>query len=72
MGSTSPAYMEQALAEQFEEISTASYQYRSEIFDEVVTSSPVRTTWWSTREILKRVTSASGAEKTLFPGVHPR
>ena len=36
-GSSSPAYMEQALAELgFEEISTASYQYRSEIFDEVV------------------------------------
>ena len=36
-GSTSPAYMEAALAELgFEEISTASYQYRSEIFDEIV------------------------------------
>lgn len=36
-GSDAPAYMEEALAELgFDDISTASYQYRSEIFDEVV------------------------------------
>ena len=36
-GSDAPAYMENALASLgFEDISTASYQYRSEIFDEIV------------------------------------
>lgn len=36
-GSGSPAYMEHALAELgFEDISTASYRYRSEIFDEIL------------------------------------
>lgn len=66
-GSDSPAYMERALAELgFESVSTASYQYRSEILDEVVdllagTDDVVA---YSVAE--KRVTSSSGAEKTLY------
>ena len=66
-GSTSPAYMEQALAELgFEEISTASYQYRSEIFDEVVDFLTGSDDVVAYSVATKRVTSASGAEKTLF------
>ena len=66
-GSSSPAYMEQALAELgFEEISTASYQYRSEIFDEVVDFLTGSDDVVAYSVATKRVTSASGAEKTLF------
>ena len=66
-GSTSPAYMEQALAELgFEEISTASYQYRSEVFDEVVDFIIGTDDVVAYSVATKRVTSSSGAEKTLF------
>ena len=64
--SDSPAYMEEALAELgFEDISTASYQYRSEIFDEVVD-------FLGTDDVVaysvatKRVTADDGREKTLY------
>ena len=66
-GSTSPAYMEAALAELgFEEISTASYQYRSEIFDEIVDFFVGSDDVVAYSVASKHVTSASGAEKTLF------
>ena len=66
-GSSSPAYMEQALAELgFEEISTASYQYRSEIFDEVVDFITGTDDVVAYSVATKRVASAGGAEKTLY------
>ena len=66
-GSSSPAYMEAALAELgFEEISTASYQYRSEIFDEIVDFITGTDDVVAYSVATKRVTSADGAEKTLF------
>ena len=66
-GSDSPAYMEAALAELgFEEISTASYQYRSEIFDEVVDFITGTDDVVAYSVATKHVTSADGAEKTLF------
>ena len=66
-GSNAPAYMEQALAELgFEEISTASYQYRSEIFDEVVDFLTGTDDVVAYSVATKRVTSADGAEKTLY------
>ena len=66
-GSDSPAYMEAALAELgFEEISTASYQYRSEIIDEVVDFITGTDDVVAYSVATKHVTSADGAEKTLF------
>ena len=66
-GSDSPAYMEAALAELgFEEISTASYQYRSEIFDEIVDFVTGTDDVVAYSVASKRVTGADGAEKTLF------
>ena len=66
-GSDSPAYMEAALAELgFEQISTASYQYRSEIFDEIVDFITGTDDVVAYSVATKHVTSADGAEKTLF------
>ena len=66
-GSDSPAYMEAALAALgFEEISTASYQYRSEIFDEVVDLITGTDDVVAYSVAAKRVTGGGGAEKTLF------
>ncbi|MDM8270196.1 lipase family protein [Thermophilibacter provencensis] len=66
-GSNSPAYMEAALAALgFEEISTASYQYRSEIFDEIVDFIAGTDDVVAYSVATKHVTSADGAEKTLF------
>ena len=66
-GSDSPAYMEQALAELgFEEISTASYQYRSEVFDEVVDFIAGTDDVVAYSVATKRVISEGGAERTLF------
>lgn len=66
-GSETPAYMEQALAELgFEEVSTSSYSYRSEVYDEVVdalvgTDDVVAYTIAS-----KHVTDGEGNTKTLY------
>lgn len=66
-GSDSPAYMEAALAALgFEEISTASYQYRSEIFDEVVDLITGTDDVVAYSVAAKRVTGEGAAEKTLF------
>lgn len=66
-GSSSPAYMEQALAALgFEDISTASYRYRSEIFDEVVDFFAGTSDVVAYSVATKRVKSPDGAEKTLF------
>ena len=66
-GSNSPAYMDAALAELgFEEISTASYQYRSEIFDEIVDLLTGTDDVVAYSVATKRVTSEDGAQKTLF------
>lgn len=67
-GSGSPAYMEDALAALgFEDVSTASYQYRSEILDEVASffTNTMDVTAYSVAT--KRVTSSqTGATKTLL------
>lgn len=66
-GSDSPAYMEAALAALgFEEISTASYQYRSEIFDEIVDFITGTDDVVAYSVATKHVTGEDGAEKTLF------
>lgn len=66
-GSGSPAYMEAALAALgFEEISTASYQYRSEIFDELVDLVMGTDDVVAYSVATKRVTGESGREKTLY------
>ena len=66
-GSDSPAYMEAALAELgFEDISTASYQYRSEIFDEVVDFLAGTDDVVAYSVATKRVTADDGREKTLY------
>ena len=66
-GSNSPAYMEAALAALgFEEISTASYQYRSEIFDEIVDFITGTDDVVAYSVATKHVTGEDGAEKTLF------
>ena len=66
-GSDSPAYMEEALAELgFEDISTASYQYRSEIFDEVVDFLAGTDDVVAYSVATKRVTADDRREKTLY------
>ena len=66
-GSNAPAYMENALAALgFDEISTASYQYRSEIFDEIVDFFAGTDDVVAYSVATKRVVSASGDEKTLY------
>ena len=66
-GSDSPAYMEQALVELgFEKISTASYQYRSEVLDEVVDFFAGTDDVVAYSVASKRITGSDGREKTLF------
>lgn len=67
-GSGSPAYMEDALAQLgFTEVSTASYQYRSEIIDEIANFFTNTTDVTAYSIASKRVRSSeTGAEKTLL------
>ena len=66
-GSDSPAYMEDALAKLgFEEISTASYQYRSEVFDEIVDFIVGADDVVAYSVAKKYVTDEDGSEKTLY------
>ena len=66
-GSDAPAYMENALASLgFEDISTASYQYRSEIFDEIVDFLTGTDDVVAYSVATKRVVSEDGSEKTLY------
>ena len=66
-GSSSPAYMEEALAALgFQDISTASYQYRSEIFDEVVDFLAGTDDVVAYSVATKRVKNTDGAERTLY------
>ena len=66
-GSNSPAYMENALAQLgFEDISTASYQYRSEVFDEVVDFFVGSEDVVAYSVATKHVKGPDGREKTLF------
>ncbi|WP_455138565.1 lipase family protein [Thermophilibacter sp.] len=66
-GSGSPAYMEDALAQLgFEDVSTASYQYRSEILDEVVDLLVGDDDVVAYSVASKTVTSDDGREKTLL------
>lgn len=66
-GSNSPAYMEEALAALgFDDISTASYQYRSEIFDEVVDFITGTDDVVAYSVATKRITDADGNERTLY------
>ena len=67
-GSGAPAYMEDALAELgFEDVSTASYQYRSEVVDEVVNLLTNSTDVTAYTIASKQVTnSQTGQEKTLL------
>lgn len=66
-GSGSPAYMENALAALgFEEISTASYRYRSEMIDEIVDLFMGSDDVTAYSVATKRVTSEDGRTKTLY------
>lgn len=66
-GSTAPAYLEEALAALgFDDISTASYRYRSEIFDEVVDFITGTDDVVAYSVATKRVTGPNGQEKTLY------
>ncbi|MBM6687944.1 lipase family protein [Collinsella tanakaei] len=66
-GSSSPAYMEEALAALgFQDISTASYQYRSEVFDEIVDFFAGTDDVVAYSVATKRVRNTDGAEKTLY------
>ncbi len=66
-GSTAPAYMEEALAALgFQDISTSSYQYRSEIFDEIVDFLAGTDDVVAYSVATKRVKNTDGAEKTLY------
>ena len=66
-GSDAPAYMEEALAELgFDDISTASYQYRSEVFDEVVDFLTGTDDVVAYSVATKRITDADGNERTLY------
>lgn len=66
-GSDAPAYMEEALAELgFDDISTASYQYRSEVFDEVVDFLTGTDDVVAYSVATKRITNADGNERTLY------
>ena len=66
-GSGSPAYMEAALAELgFEDVSTASYRYRSEVLDEVVDLLAGTDDVVAYSVASKRVASSDGREKTLY------
>ena len=66
-GSNAPAYMENALASLgFETISTASYQYRSEIFDEVIDFFAGTDDVVAYSVATKHLTSSSGDTKVLY------
>ena len=66
-GSNSPAYMEKTLAQLgFDDISTASYQYRSEVFDEVVDFITGTDDVVAYSIASKRIVGADGSEKTLY------
>ena len=66
-GSDSPPYMENALAKLgFEEVSTASYQYRSEIFDEIVDFLTGTDDVVAYSLATRRVTSSDRRERTLY------
>ncbi len=66
-GSGGRAYMEEALAALgFEDISTASYQYRSEIFDEIVDALTGTDDVVAYSVATKRLVAEDGREKTLF------
>ena len=66
-GSSSPAYMEEALAALgFQDISTASYQYRSEVLDEIVDFLASTDDVVAYSVATKRVKNTDGAEKTLY------
>ena len=66
-GSSSRAYMEEALAALgFQDISTASYQYRSEVFDEIVDFFAGADDVVAYSVATKRVRNTDGAEKTLY------
>ncbi|MBM6778960.1 lipase family protein [Collinsella tanakaei] len=66
-GSSSPAYMEEALAALgFQDISTASYQYRSEVFDEIVDFFAGTDDVVAYSVATKRVRNTDGVEKTLY------
>lgn len=66
-GSTAPAYMENALAALgFEEVSTASYQYRSEVWDEIVDFFAGADDVVAYSVALKHITSSQGEHKTLY------
>ena len=65
--STSPAYMEDALAALgFEEISTSSYQYRSMVVDEVVDFLAGSDDVVAYSVATKHLVSSQGEEKTLY------
>lgn len=66
-GSTAPAYAENAFAELgFDEVSTTSYRYRSEILDEVVGVFDGTDVVAYTLATKRVVSSETGAEKVLF------
>lgn len=66
-GSNSPAYMEEALAKLgFRDISTTSYQYRSEVFDEIVDFLTGTEDVVAYSLATKRLVSSEGEERTLY------
>lgn len=66
-GSNAPAYMENALAALgFETISTASYQYRSEVFDEVIDFFAGTDDVVAYSVATKHLTSSTGEKKVLY------
>ncbi|MDN0062764.1 lipase family protein [Collinsella ihumii] len=66
-GSNAPAYMEDALAKLgFQDISTASYRYRSEIFDEIVDFLAGTDDVVAYSVATKPLKHADGREKTLY------
>lgn len=66
-GSDAPAYLENAFAQLgFDDISTASYQYRSEIFDEVVDFITGTDDVVAYSIASKRIAGPDGSEKTLY------
>lgn len=66
-GSSSPAYMEEAITKLgFQDISTASYQYRSEVFDEIVDLLTGTEDVVAYSLATKRLVSSEGDGKTLY------
>ena len=67
VGSQAPAYMEDALAALgFDQVSTASYRYRSLVLDEVVDLLARSDDVVAYTVATKHLTSSTGAEKTLY------